>query len=337
MNCCQSLFQRPAFWLAGFIAVIAVGFSGCQKSENGRTFVTIGTAPGGGAFSAVGNAMANTLDANPSDNNWEVTAQGTKGTLENIRKLDSGEIEFGMANAAVTYFATRGEGAWKKSYKVNAVATMAPNVGVFVTTEGSGIKKIADLKGKRVVVGPAGAGFEYFLKPLLAVHGVQYEDMDVISGNYLEAVELIGDGKADAAFMGGAIPIPAVSSLSATQDVVFIQFDEDAPEKLMAQHPFYFPVTIPAAKYSDLEEDMLGINVGNMMLITHADMDEELVYQVTKGIYENREAIADQHPAGRALAAKNIVRDTGIEFHPGSIRFFKEAGIWPETDAAQAN
>ena len=306
------------------------GGTGDSSSASGaRQFVTIGTAPAGGAFAPVGNAIANVVDSNKGDLNWVVSPQGTKGTQENIRKLESEEIEFAMANAAISYFATKGEGAWKKPHDVRAVATLAPNVGVFVTTKSSGIKTVEDLKGKRVVLGPAGAGFDYFLKPLLSAHGVSYEDLTVLNGAYFPASDMIADGKADAAFMGGAIPIPAVTKLCASQDVVFVKIADDAAEKLK-DYPFYFSVPVKADAYSDLEENLVGINVGNMHLITHAKVPEDVVYNLTKLMYENRDQVAKQHPAGKAINPKNVVRDTGTPFHPGAIKFYKEAGIWPE-------
>lgn len=325
----------------GILAIFLLMLTGCEKKEGvagggsgdtGRQFITVGTAPAGGAFAPVGNAISSVVEANKGDLNWVVTSQGTKGTQENIRKLESGDIEFGMANAAIAYFANLGEGAWKTPHAVRTVATLAPNVGIFVTTEGSEIKKISDLKGKRVVLGPAGAGFDYFLKPLLAAHGVTYEDLgDVIPGNYLSAAEMLSDGKADAAFMGGAIPIPAVTQLCASQDVVFIELDKNAPEKLK-EYPFYFPVPVKAEAYSDLNEDMVGLNVGNMQLITHEKVDEDVVYQLTKLMYENRAQIAEKHPAGKALNPKNATKDTGVPFHPGAIKFYKEIGIWPNAE-----
>lgn len=324
-------------------AVLAVG-GGCRSGDapgdgeggGGRQFVTVGTAPAGGAFAPVGNAIANVVDAHQGDLNWVVSPQGTKGTQENIRKLEDGEIEFGMANAGITYFATRGEGDWEKPHEVRAVATLAPNVGVFVTTAGTGITKIADLKGKRVVLGPAGAGFDYFLEPLLAAHGVSYDDITVLNGNYFTAADMIADGKADAAFMGGAIPIPAVTQLCSSQDVVFIKLDEDAPEKL-SEYPFYFTVPVKPEAYSDLEEEIVGINCGSMHLITHADVAEDVVYNFTKIMYENRAEIGSKHPAGKALNPENAARDTGTPFHPGAIKFYKEAGIWPEPDEPASN
>jgi TRAP transporter TAXI family solute receptor len=316
--------------------LIAISFAGCEQPKTGdaastgaREFISLGTATGGGAFVPVGNAIANTVQAKKGDLNWVVGAKGTKGTQENIRKLESGDLQFAMANAAISYFAHQGEGAWGKPFDVRAVATIAPNVGIFVTTKSTGIKTIADLKGKRVVLGPAGAGFDYFLKPLLAAHGVSYEDLTALNGTYLDASNMISDGQADAAFMGGAIPIPVVSQLCSSQDVVFVQSESGVAEKLK-QYPFYFPVTVKAEKYSDLETDLEAINVGNMQLLSHANVSEDIVYEFTKRVYENRAKIAEQHPAGKALNPKNIVRDTGTPFHPGAIKFYKEAGIWPE-------
>lgn len=336
----MSLRRRESWFLlttcvGWFFALVIAGCNnstsdGSLSGQSGaRQFVTIGTAPAGGAFAPVGNAIAGVVDAHKGDLNWVVKPQGTKGTQENIRKLEAGEIEFGMANAAISYFATKGEGNWEQPHEIRAVATIAPNVGVFVTTKSTGITTIPDLKGKRVVLGPAGAGFDYFLKPLLEAHGVTYEDMTVLNGNYITAVDMIADGKADASFMGGAIPIPAVVQLCASQDVVFLELDPSVYDKLQ-QYPFYFPVPIKADAYDDLEKEIIGMNVGNMQLITHANVPEDVVYNLTKRMYEHRSEIVEKHPAGKAINPTNVVRKTGTPFHPGAIKFYREAGIWPE-------
>ena len=321
------------------IAITAVALCSCNRSDTGekeataeRKFINLGTAPTGGAFHPVGCAAANVVSENQGDLNWVVTPQGTKGTQENIRRLAADELQFAMANAAISYFAVKGEGAWKKPYDIRAVATIAPNIGIFVTTEASGIKTISDLKGKRVVLGPSGTGFDYFLKPLLQAHGVSYDDLTPLNGNYIAAGDMLADGKADAAFMGGAIPIPAVVQLCSTQDVVFLPFDDSVMDKLK-DYPFYsVSKDIPQATYSDLDQDLPGINVGNMQLITHANVDEDVVYQFTKIMYENREKMAERHPAAKAINPKNAARDTGTPFHPGAIKYYKEAGIWPSQE-----
>lgn len=345
----QSTFVYRLFQVSALASAALIMTAGCEKGKSAggdgqptsgdRQFITLGTAPAGGAFAPVGNAIVNVVDSNKGDLNWKISSQGTKGTQENIRKLESGDIEFGMANAAISYFATKGEGAWEKPHDIRVVTTIAPNVGIFVTTKSSGIKTIADLKGdpngkKRVVLGPAGAGFDYFLKPLLEAHGVNYDDMTVLNGSYFDAADMLADGKADAAFMGGAIPIPAVTKLCSSQDVVFLQLADGVTEKLK-KYPFYFPVPVKADVYTDLEEDMTGINVGNMHLITHAKVSEDVVYNFTKTMFENRDKIS--HPAAKKfINEKNAVRDTGTPFHPGAIKFYKEAGIWPGTETKEA-
>lgn len=294
-----------------------------------RQFISIGTATPGGTFTAVGEAISTVVDAGKGDLNWVVSAEATRGTKENIRRLEAGDIQFGMANAAISYFAVKGEG-WDKAYGIRAVATLAPNIGVFITPKGSGITTIAGFKGKRVVLGPAGAGFDFFLKPLLTAHGIAYEDLTEQNAGYSAAVDMLADGKADAAFMGGAIPIGAVTQACSTQDIGFIPITPEAAATLQAQYPFYFTLPIPADTYSDLDTDLTGINVGNMQFLTHSKVDEETVYNFTKIMYENRAKIATRHPAAKALNPKNAIKQVGTPFHPGAIKFYKEIGIWPE-------
>ena len=300
----------------------------------GRQFLDMGTAPAGGAFFTVGNALAEVLNAEKGDNNWKVTAKGTKGTQENIRRIDSGELKLGLANAAITYFAVRGEEGWEKPYPVRAVMTLAPNVAMFIS-KADGPQTIAELKGKRVVVGPSGAGFEFFLKPLLEAHGVTYDDFIPSNNTQSAAVDELGDGAVDAAFLGGAVPTPSITQACSTHDIHFIPFDEAAMAELIEKYPFFHPATIKKEVYSDLTEDFQGLNVGSMHLITHADVDEDTIYQLTKIIYENAAELQKKHASAKAINEKVVVRNTGTEFHPGAIRYYKEIGIWPEADAAQ--
>lgn len=324
------------------ICVLSIGF-GCdnaskqqktasetQNAAPKRRFISIGTAPVGGAFFPVGTAIAEVVGGNTPEQNWAVTAEATKGTQENIRRLTSGDLEFALANAAISYFAVRGEGAWEKQHNIRAVMTLAPNVGLFITPQSSGIETFADLKGKRVVVGPAGAGFTYFLQPILAAHGITYEDFTPINSTYMGAVDLLADGSAAAAFMGGAIPTPAVIRAAAAQELFFIPFDEMAKAALFKDYPFFHAITVPADTYSGQDAPFATMNVGSMHLITSEDADEAMVYAFTKTLYTNGAEVVKRHGAGKAINAKNVVKDTGTPFHPGAMRFYRESGIWPE-------
>ncbi|MEM9411552.1 MAG: TAXI family TRAP transporter solute-binding subunit, partial [Planctomycetota bacterium] len=357
----SSHFQNFTSKLGFFFLVVgSLGLTGCPDngntelaSTNGSSagksmFITLGTAKPAGAFNPVGNAIATVLNEHKGDQNWKVQAPGTKGSRENIRQLDKGKFQLGMSNSAISYNAVAGTGGWDKQYDIRTVVTIAPNIGLFITKKDSGIKTIGDLKGKRVAVGPSGAGFEMFLGPLLTAHGVTYTDdkqeFTPVNANYSDAVQQLGDGSIDAAFVGGAIPTAAVTQACTSYDVHFVGYDPEAREKLIADFDFFQPANIPAKNrdgkptYRGMgEEDFPAMNVGSMQLISHENVDEELVYQMTKRIWENRAQVASIHKAGNAINEKNAARFTGTPFHPGAIRFYQEVGIWPESDTSQVD
>lgn len=312
--------------------VIALLATSCSPSNDAeRRFLSVGTAPPGGAFFVVGGAIASVVDENSSkSDNWQVSAEATKGTQENIRRLTSGELDLALANAAISYFAVRGEGAFKSKQNIQAVMTLAPNVALFITPASSDVKRMGDLRGKRVVVGPAGAGFEHFLEPILSAHGLNYGDFTPLHSTQAGAVDMLSDGSAAAAFLGGAVPTASITQAAASQDIHFVPFDQESRKGLLEQYPFFGPATIKPNTYRGQDDPFEGMNVGNMHLIVRGDLDVETVYTFTKTLYEHREEVVKRHPAGRAINPKNIIRDTGTPFHPGAIRYFREIGIWPE-------
>lgn len=330
---------RPS--LALLLTLLLFSLLACGGGETGdgeagqkdaKRFLSIGTAPTGGAFFVVGGALAEVADQMGPES-WTVSAEATAGSQENIRRLSSGELDAALSNAAISYFGARGEASWQTPQDIRAVMTLAPNVALFITRSDSGIESLADLAGQRVSVGPAGAGFEMFIQPLLAAHGISYDDFEPLNATQTGAVDLLSDGSAAAAFLGGAVPTASIVQAASSMDIRLLPFDESAKTQLLADYPFFAPATIPAGTYRGQEEDYAGLNVGSMHLITSASADDELIYQLTKTIYENREAVIERHPAGKAINPKNAARYTGLEFHPGAQRYYEEIGIWPQTAA----
>ncbi len=314
------------------LALVAAACSGGGESDSGAPrFLSLGSAPAGGAFFPVGGAIVEALESRSDQFNWSATNEATKGTQENIRRLVKGELDIAMANAAISYFAARGESGWDKAYPIRSVMTLAPNVAMFIAREDSGVSRIPDLAGKRVVCGPAGAGFEMFIGPLIEAHGVSFDDMSPLNATQSGAVDMLKDGSASAAFLGGAVPTGSITQAATSMDIQFVPFDEATRQQLIENYPFFRPATVPAGTYAGQDEEIAALDVGSMHLITSADADEELIYNITKTIYELREQITATHRAGKAINPKNVVRDTGVEFHPGAERFYREIGIWPES------
>ena len=322
------------------IALVAAGCGGGKPEGEAssteapaRRFISLGTAPTGGAFFQVGGALAEVAGAKAG---LQITAEATKGSQENIRRLVAGEMDFALSNASITWFAVRGEDPWGSPQAVQSVMTLAPNVALFVAPKSAGVASIADLRGKRVVIGPAGAGFEQFVAPILAAHGLTLADMTVLNAAQSAAVDLLADGSADAAFLGGAVPTASITQAATSMDLVYLPFDPEAREALIRDYPFFEAASIKAGTYRGLDVDFEGLDVGSMHLITAASTDADLVYAVTKALWEGKEDVVTRHPAGRAIREGNVVRDTGTPFHPGAERFYREAGLWPAEAAAAA-
>lgn len=307
-------------------ALLVALASACGGAAERQPFLSLGAAPPGGAFFVVGGALAEVL----TESGMQVTAEATKGSGENLRRLAADELDLALSNAAVSYFAARGEDGWGREYPVEAVMTLAPNVALFVSPRRHGVERIADLAGKRVVVGVAGAGFEHFIRPIVEAHGVTYEDFTPLYNTQSGAVDLLTDDNAQAAFLGGAVPTASIVQATAGMDTRLVPFDEERRRTLVDRYPFYREAVIPAGTYRGQDEDFAGLDVGSMHLVTRTNADPDLIYRVTKTLWERRAAVTERHPAGRAINERNAVRDTGLRFHPGAVRFYREAGLWPE-------
>ena len=128
------MFRRSLASASCVFALLALAACGGGDSSGGsaRQFVNIGSAPPGGAFFVIGSALGEVLNEHQADANWSVTSEATQGSMENIRRLNAGELDLALSNAAITYFAVRGEGDWDQAYDMRTVMTLAPNVGLFL-------------------------------------------------------------------------------------------------------------------------------------------------------------------------------------------------------------
>jgi len=327
---------RTQALLAGMMSGIILLVGGCSGSggpaQGKREFISVGTAPVGGTFYTVGSAACEVVNEHRGDLNWRVNAESTGGSMENIRLLSQGKLHFAISNSSITYFAVRGSEGWEETHDVRSVITLFPNVAMFVTLAGSGIEKVSDLKGKSVFLGPEGAGFEFFVKPILAAHGLTLDDINGRFGSQQSAVDLLGDGAVAAAMIGGGTPNPALSQIAQANAIRLVPYDDLAKEQLISQYSFFEEAVIPGGTYNGIGDDFKGLNVGSAHLITHKSVDEQTVYDFLKLVYEQRAEIAKRHRAALNIGPKTAAAPNGIEYHPGAERYFREVGIWPKTD-----
>jgi TRAP transporter TAXI family solute receptor len=297
--------------------------------------IKIASGSVGGAYFPMGNAIAQVLSTELPG--VLATGEASGGSAQNIRMLDASQIDFALANASITFPAIRGgSDGFDKPYPVQAVMTLHASVNLFLALESSGISTIADMRGKRVSLGPAGGGWDAYTRPILAAHGLNFSDLTPVYEGQSSAVDMLTDGNVDAIFVGGSIPHATIMSATASHEIEYVRFDEAALDRVNAEQPTIRKYLIPAGTYEGMESDFWAVDAGPAQLITRADADPDYIYLVTKTLYENRDMIAKMTPAGKEITAERAGMDIGVPYHPGSLRYFEEIGIWhPRTAPAQ--
>lgn len=324
--------KRKIAILAG-ISLLALTLSGCGGGTDSSSapakkkellFATGGTA---GTYYPLGGAMAQVWNAH--DNKVNVTVQSTGASVENVRLLNSGDADIALAMNNVADDAYKGVGSFKEGAqkKFLAIGSVYPEVLQGFVPSDSDIKDISGLKGKKVAVGPVGSGTEVTTKAILQVYGLDFnKNYTPIYATFADAVDQFKDGHLDAAWNVLAVPASAITDVSTTKAIRFLEITGPKLEELMAKFPLVAPYTIPANTYKGVTKDVQTVSLKSV-LYARTDLDEDTVYNLTKVMYENNEEIAKQHNMGKEILLKNALQGVTTPLHPGAIKYYKEKGV----------
>ncbi len=305
--------------------VAAVALTGAAQAQQ---FFRIGTGGTAGTYYPVGGMIANAVT---QPGKVIVTAQASNGSLANVNGVAGGAIESGFSQSDVATWAYTGTGPYTDKPKVSdlrMIANLYPESIHLVVKKGSGIKTVADLKGKRVALDEPGSGTLINARMVLAAYGVQESD---IKAEYIkpnQAGDKLKDGALDAFFFVGGSPAGAIAELaSGGAGIELVALGGPQAEGLRMANPYFAVDTIPANTYKDVAA-VQTLAVGAQW-VTSAKADTETVYQITKALFSEatQKALAAGHAKGKLINNKNAVQGVGIPFHPGAEKYYKEAGV----------
>ncbi len=290
-------------------------------------YVNIATGGTGGVYYPLGGALAKVY--NDKLENIVANSQSTGASVENIGLILDDEAEIAFIQNDITYYAAEGVEMFDDKDKATDLRGMAiwyPEVVQIVASKASGVKTVEDLKGKKVAVGAPGSGTEANARQILEAHGITYDDINADYLSFADAATNLQDGNVDAAFVTAGLPTAAIVELTTSTDVVVVQVDKAKIAELNAQYPFYTEVVIEAGTYKDQDADVVTTAV-MAMLVVHKDLDEELMYELTKAMFENKDIIDETHDRGKDLKLDTALDGMPIELHPGAERYYNEKGI----------
>lgn len=309
--------------LAGAMAVaLSFGTASMAKADEFINVLTGGTS---GVYYPLGAALANVYGEKIDGARTQV--QSTKASVENLNLLQAGRGEIGFALGDSVKLAWEGneEVGFKKPLdKLRGIAAIYPNYIQIVASKDSGIKSLADLKGKSVSVGAPKSGTELNARKIFEAAGMSYEDLGKVEYlPFAESVELMKNRQLDATLQSAGLGVASLKDLSASMEVTIVSVPAEVAEKLGAP---YVAREIPAGTYEGQTDDVPTVAIVNF-LVSHSGVSDEIAYQMTKQLFENLPTLEAAHNAAKAIKLENAIKGMPLPLHPGAERYYKEKGI----------
>ncbi len=302
--------------------IMLVGFSMILAACGGKTQLALVTGGTGGTYYPLGGELANIINDN---SDAEVTSQSSNASADNMKDIANGDADLAFTQTDIASYAVEGKLMFDGTAVTNAqaIGTLYPETVQIVTLKDSGITSVEDLRGKTVSVGAPGSGTYANAEQILEIHGMTMDDIKAQNLAFDESTDGLQDGNIDAAFITAGTPTGAVEGLAALKDVSIVPIAQDKIDALIAKYPYYAQDAVPAGTYK-LEAEVATVAV-SAMLVVSSELDEDLVYEMTKAIFENTDKIS--HAKGAFISAENAIKGVGIDFHPGAAKYFKEKGL----------
>ncbi|ARI76403.1 TAXI family TRAP transporter solute-binding subunit [Halobacillus mangrovi] len=329
------MIKRLSFVLTLVLVMIlaACGSDGGSEEASGSggsgsESIVFGTGGTSGTYYPIGGALKPVFEESDSIDN--VTVESTGASVANIQNIKDSLNQMAIIMSDVGYDALEGKGQFEGSaVDIQAMAGMYQNVVQVVALKDSGIKSIADLKGKKVGVGKVGSGVEQSAKKVLEAVDLTYDDLGKVTHTgYADSVQEMKNGNLDAAFFTSGVPNSNITDLMQQTDINFVEINGETAEKLMEKYPFYKANTIEAgdeARYN-LEEPVETVGIQNMIIVS-PDLSEDVVYDMTKRYYEYLGTEEVSVGALKQLGRDEIAKGLIAPLHPGAKKFYEEKGI----------
>lgn len=313
--------KKFLFICLALLLTFSLVLSGCGGSTTTLKMATGGTT---GTYYAYSGAVSQILASKIKNLSFDV--QSTGASKANIYLVADKEADIAIVQNDVMYYANQGIDLFNGD-KVTGFSAMA---GVYAEVvqivSKSNISSIEDLKGKRVSVGDIGSGCEFNARQILEAYGMTFDDIVLNNLSFNDSATALKDEKIDAFFCVAGAPTTAVVELATSNDINLLNVDDEHAAALIAKYPFYTKYAIPAKTYKGVDSAAQTVAVVATYIVSD-DLDDDLVYKMTKALFENKSEITSAHPKGGELDPAYSVSGISIPIHPGAEKYYKEIGV----------
>jgi TRAP transporter TAXI family solute receptor len=314
-------------WILTLALAAAVGLALTPMLAAAKKRLAYGGGPVGGTFMYFANATAILMSKNIP--NVEVSAENTGGSAENLRRLNSGDVDFGIVYSGDLWLGLKGE-LPQDTNKYDRVRPMAYLYGApaqLVTLKASGITDPKQLAGKKVAVGNAGSGAALSAQRYFETIGI-WDKMEPQFLGYSAAASALGDRKIDAFWVLVGYPNASIIEASTTNDIVLLDLEAAAKASgFFEKFPFYSATKIPAGTYRGQDADVKTFQ-DSTLWCAGSRVDADIVYQALKVVYspEGLEYMVQAHKAATEMSVATGLDGIPLPLHKGAEKFWREQG-----------
>ncbi|MHC2465755.1 TAXI family TRAP transporter solute-binding subunit [Bradyrhizobium embrapense] len=305
-------------------AIVAAGVLSAPVAQ-AQQFINVLTGGTSGVYYPLGVAIGKIYGDKIPDVKTQV--QATKASVENLVLLQQGrgEIAFTLGDSLKAAWEGDAEAGFKnKLDKLRTIGAIYPNYIQIVATAESGIRTLADLKGKSLSVGAPKSGTELNSRAILAAAGMSYKDLGKVEYlPFAESVDLMKNRQLAATLQSAGLGVASLKDLSTSSEITVVAVPKEAIDKI---GPPFVSVIIPANTYTGQDKDVPTAAVVNY-LVTSSAVSDDLAYQMTKLVYESLPELANAHAAGKEIKLEAAATGSPVPLHPGAIRYYKEKGL----------
>lgn len=321
--------RRIGLLVAVFV-VLCAPLGGCKKKAT--SFVTIGTGGVTGVYYPTGGAISRMINKKFGEYGIKATVESTSGSVFNINAVLTGDLDFGIAQSDRQYQAHNGLVEWAAAGQqrgLRSIFSIHPESITLVASARSNIKGIKDLKEKRVNLGNPGSGQLQNSRDVVGAAGLSEEDLSAEHVKAVEAPGLLQDERLDAFFYTVGHPNGNIKEATSGRIKVRIVAIKGAGiDNLLKKHSYYARSTIPRSFYPlALNTDDIETIGVKATLVTSENVDENIVYAITKEVFENLEDFKSLHPAYQVLTKENMLEGLSAPIHRGALKYYREVGL----------
>ena len=289
-------------------------------------FINILTGGTSGIYYPLGIGLSN-IDSKALPD-AKVSVQATKASVENLNLLEAGRGEAAITlgdSLSQAWAGVKDAGYEKPLRDLRGISAMHANYVQIVARADSGIRTLADLKGKRVSVGAAKSGTELNARAVFAAAGLKYSDFSKVEYlPYEQSAQLVQNRQLDVTLQSAGLGNPALRDLANNADIVFIPIPPEVIAKI--GDAAYADGKIPANTYKGQTADVPTAKIGNF-LVTRVGVSTDTVYRMTKAMYEHLDELVAAHAAAKSIKLENAIAGMPIPLHPGAEKFYREVGL----------